>query len=110
MPFFIVRIETFAAPPCFVTRLLEYPVHIFPSKEHVSERIQVSSARTVDARVRDPIRHRPRKMVVNSHSMGQGLSISLVLLASRARDTENPSLASASACFRLAGVIRFRVP
>src|SRR5712691_4339148 len=48
--------------------------------------------------------------VVNAHSIGQGLSTSLVALASRASDTENPSLASASACLRLAGVIRFRVP
>src|SRR5579863_6253611 len=42
--------------------------------------------------------------------MGQGLSTSLVALASRARETVKPSLASASACLRLAGVIRFRVP
>src|SRR5260370_1407991 len=48
--------------------------------------------------------------VVNAHSVGQGLATSLVALASRARDTENPSLASASARLRLAGVTRFNVP
>ena len=39
--------------------------------------------------------------VVNSHSMGHGLSTSLTALASRARETEKPSLASASSLFAL---------
>src|SRR5438552_5737928 len=45
-----------------------------------------------------------------AHSIGQGLSISLDALASRASDTENPSFTSAAACLRLAGVTRLSVP
>src|SRR5215510_6429929 len=43
-------------------------------------------------------------------SYGLGLSTAFTVSASAASDTDTPSLTSAAACFRLAGVIRFGAP
>src|SRR6185436_11994440 len=48
--------------------------------------------------------------VTMAHSLGHGTSISFFVAAFEARDTDTPSLTSAAACLRFAGVIRLRAP
>src|SRR5687768_12927345 len=48
--------------------------------------------------------------VTIAHSTGHGTSSLFTVSASEARDTVTPSLTSAAACLRFAGVTRFSVP
>src|SRR4026209_2638744 len=101
MPFFIVRIEFFAAPPSLVTSPSTwYPFHILPLKKTCANEsrcvvpapwIQGDAMRSMAA---DDV------AVTMAHSTGQGTSTPFWVSAFDASDNANPSFTTAAASLR----------